>query len=233
MDGASHSLAYGRDVSEIPRVRQLSLWDRRKLEAMRDIQDVALQLFESHGYRSVSVERVAAEVGVSPSTVYRYFGTKEMLVVWNDYDWQIIDLLRTDGHQTNREQTVTDLVREFRSAANMLVGPVLDSSEERIKRRMRLIASEPDVRAGQVRTVQEIEAEVRGALATRLGLDAGDLEIRLAAAQAAWSVLAAMDYWVAGDFAEPLQQILNTAVDASLKAVEVVLRRVERTPRAG
>ncbi|MFD3702140.1 hypothetical protein ACFWUP_03230 [Nocardia sp. NPDC058658] len=47
-------------------VRQSSapgLLERRKLQAMLEIQDIALGLFESDGYRKVSVEQVAAAAG--------------------------------------------------------------------------------------------------------------------------------------------------------------------------
>ena len=64
---------------------------------MKEIQDVALDLFGERGYRDVSVEEVAAVAGVSPSTVYRYFGGKEMLVVWDDIDPQILEFLAAAG----------------------------------------------------------------------------------------------------------------------------------------
>ncbi len=54
-------------------------WERRKVEAMSRIQQVALDLFDAHGYRNVTIERVAAAAEVSPSSIYRYFGT-------NDFD---------------------------------------------------------------------------------------------------------------------------------------------------
>ncbi|MEV4239107.1 helix-turn-helix domain-containing protein [Nocardia sp. NPDC049737] len=46
-------------------------WERRKIEVMSRIQRVALDLFYGHGYRNVTVERVAVAAGVSPSSVYR------------------------------------------------------------------------------------------------------------------------------------------------------------------
>ncbi|NTV39112.1 MAG: helix-turn-helix transcriptional regulator, partial [Demequinaceae bacterium] len=44
---------------------------------MERIQTVALALFEQHGFGPVTIERIAHEADVSPSSVYRYFGTKE------------------------------------------------------------------------------------------------------------------------------------------------------------
>jgi AcrR family transcriptional regulator len=59
---------------------------RKKLAAMRRIQAAALDLFEEHGFDAVAIEAVAAAADVSPRTVYRYFGTKEMLVIWDEAD---------------------------------------------------------------------------------------------------------------------------------------------------
>lgn len=62
----------------------LSLRERNKLAAQRDVQDVALQLFRERGYADVTVETIAGVAGVSAATVYRYFGSKEGIVSWNE-----------------------------------------------------------------------------------------------------------------------------------------------------
>ena len=62
------------------------LRERKRLASMRRIQDIALDLFESEGYGTVTIERIAAAADVSPSSVYRYFGTKEQIVLWDEYD---------------------------------------------------------------------------------------------------------------------------------------------------
>src|SRR5690606_37360973 len=59
---------------------------RKKLAAMHRIQRAALDLFDEHGFEAVTVEAVAQAAETSPRTVYRYFGTKEMLVIWDEED---------------------------------------------------------------------------------------------------------------------------------------------------
>jgi AcrR family transcriptional regulator len=52
---------------------------------MRTIQERALDLFDERGFDRVTIEEIAA-AEVSPSSVYRYFGTKEGLIVADEFD---------------------------------------------------------------------------------------------------------------------------------------------------
>ncbi len=52
---------------------------------MRETQRSALEMFIDRGFTNVTVEQVAEAVGLSPSTVYRHFGTKEHLVLWDEH----------------------------------------------------------------------------------------------------------------------------------------------------
>src|SRR3954467_5855763 len=45
------------------------------------IADTALELFSQHGFDHTTIEQVAAAAEVGPRTLYRYFPTKESLIV--------------------------------------------------------------------------------------------------------------------------------------------------------
>jgi AcrR family transcriptional regulator len=62
------------------------LRERWRINAMRTIQERALDLFDERGFDAVTIEEIAAAAEVSPSSVYRYFGTKEGLVVADQFD---------------------------------------------------------------------------------------------------------------------------------------------------
>jgi|JI10StandDraft_1071094.scaffolds.fasta_scaffold44514_3 AcrR family transcriptional regulator len=59
---------------------------QRRLRTMRQVQEVALEAFEQRGFDAVSVEEIAQRAEVGTATVYRHFGTKERLVLWDAYD---------------------------------------------------------------------------------------------------------------------------------------------------
>jgi AcrR family transcriptional regulator len=58
---------------------------------MRRIQEIAVQRFTERGFSAVTVEEIAAEADVAPITIYRRFGTKERLVLWDEFDPPILE----------------------------------------------------------------------------------------------------------------------------------------------
>lgn len=66
------------------------LRERKKAATMRRIQQEAVTLFRERGFDAVTVEQVAEAAETSPSTIYRYFHTKEGLVLHDEYDDAIL-----------------------------------------------------------------------------------------------------------------------------------------------
>jgi AcrR family transcriptional regulator len=52
---------------------------RRAVRAQ--IADTAMALFVAHGFEQTTVDQIAAAVGISTRSVFRYFATKEDMVV--------------------------------------------------------------------------------------------------------------------------------------------------------
>ncbi|RSM86644.1 TetR/AcrR family transcriptional regulator [Kibdelosporangium aridum] len=61
------------------------LRERKKARTKTAIQQHALRLFKEHGYQATTVEQIAEAAEVAPSTVFRYFPTKEDLAVLDSY----------------------------------------------------------------------------------------------------------------------------------------------------
>jgi AcrR family transcriptional regulator len=64
---------------------------RKKARTRLEIQDAALDLFAEQGFEATTVEQIAHRADVSPSTFFRYFGTKADIIL-SDHDTQIGEL---------------------------------------------------------------------------------------------------------------------------------------------
>ena len=62
------------------------LRERKKAKTRAAIQTQALRLIAEQGYEATTVEQIAEAAEISPSTFFRYFPTKEDVVVEDDYD---------------------------------------------------------------------------------------------------------------------------------------------------
>lgn len=59
----------------------MGLREMKRERTRRLIADKAFELFSDHGFGATTVEQIAAAAEVGPSTLYRYFPTKETLVL--------------------------------------------------------------------------------------------------------------------------------------------------------
>src|SRR5580704_9262497 len=57
------------------------LRERMRRTVLSEIAEVALKLFIEHGYETVTIDDIAAAAGLSRRSVFRYFSTKEDIVV--------------------------------------------------------------------------------------------------------------------------------------------------------
>jgi AcrR family transcriptional regulator len=91
----------------------MGLRERKRLNAMRAIQEHALDLFDERGFAAVTIEEIAAAAEVSPSSVYRYFGTKEGVLVADEFDSMSEEALTTYLDVTDPVGSLLQAVRTY------------------------------------------------------------------------------------------------------------------------
>jgi AcrR family transcriptional regulator len=74
------------DVNGAGAPARCGLRERKKARTRAVIREQALRLFREQGYQATTVEQIAEAAEVSPSTFFRYFPTKEDVVLQDDFD---------------------------------------------------------------------------------------------------------------------------------------------------
>src|ERR1039457_98749 len=123
--------------------QQCGLRERKKARTRASLREHALRLFREQGYQATTVEQIAAAAEVSPSTFFRYFPTKEDVVLRDDYDTVLMEVFLAQPPELSPLQATRSAIRAMASAVTSL------SAEERELEqvRMALTFSVPEVRA--------------------------------------------------------------------------------------
>lgn len=178
-------------------------------------QGVALDLFESRGFDAVTIEEIADASDVSPSSIYRYFGTKEDLVLWADVDLRVDE----DLAAALAEPVPLDGVRRLVLGA---IASLDGEAQELARRRVALMMSTPGLeQAGSARTYALAEG-LGVLLGARLGRPAVDLEVQVFAHSLTGGLLGMLHHWHGTGFAEPLLTVATRAFEIFGEGLEVV-----------
>src|SRR5215467_10248639 len=115
------------------------LRERKKAKTRAAIQRHALRLFREQGYEGTTVEQIAEAAEVSPSTFFRYFPTKEDVVIYDPFDPLLIASFQAQPPELTPMQAMREALHATFAAM---------SGEDRAEQWERgiLILSIPDVR---------------------------------------------------------------------------------------
>ena len=147
------------------------LRERKKAKTRAAIQAAALELFERQGYQATTVDQIAAVAEVSQSTFFRYFPTKEDVVLHDRYD----PVLLADFRAQPAELTPIAALR--RTLSSVLGGLPADELAQERQRSM-LIISVPELRARALDQLAATLAPFTAAVAERTGRSVDDSAVR-------------------------------------------------------
>jgi AcrR family transcriptional regulator len=150
------------------------LRERKKVRTRQAIRTAAYRLFAEQGYDATPVDRIAAAAEVSPSTVFRYFPTKEDIVLTDEYDDEMADILRARPLDEPALASVRHVMHEV--LRSMLDDP--QAREEFIRREV-LVRDVPAIRARAHESMSATGRLLGGIIAERTGRPADDLEVRV------------------------------------------------------
>ena len=187
------------------------LRERKKAKTRAAIQQHALRLFREQGYAATTVEQIAAAVEISPSTFFRYFPTKEDVVLYDDLDPLLIAAFDAQPPELSP-------VQAMRGAIHAVFFDLPPDEMQQQLERSQLILGVPELRmrmldqfAGLVQLVAEL-------VSRRVGRSVDDVAVRAFAGAMMGVLLSAL---VVGQD-NPSADIL-AEMDASLAYLEAGL----------
>ncbi|HKP41169.1 TetR family transcriptional regulator [Mycobacterium sp.] len=168
-------------------VQGLGLRERKKIQTKETIQREAYRLFDQHGYANTTVEQIAEAAEVSPSTFFRYFPSKELVLMADDLDRVTIEALA---------QQPADLspIQAFRRAFDITMKVVSKDGWELERTRQRLVFSIPELKAAQFDAYGRIIRLLSEAECQRTGRDGDDFEVRVFFGVLAGALMAVIDH---------------------------------------
>jgi AcrR family transcriptional regulator len=196
------------------------LRERKKVRTRQAIRTAAYKLFAEQGYDATPVDRIAAAAEVSPSTVFRYFPTKEDIVLTDEYDDDMAEALR------NRPADEPPLV-SLRHVLHEVLRHALDDPQmrEEMVWREELVRDVPAIRARAHESMSATGRLLGGILAERTGRPADDLEVRIFTTAVFGALHETLMYWIDHGRSEDMIALLDRTLG--------LLRRGLDFPRTG
>jgi len=167
-------------MTETPGLRE-----RKKARTRWAIQEEALKLFREQGYQATTIDQIAAAADISPSTFFRYFPTKEDVVLYDQFDPQLIEAFLAQPAELSP-------VAAVRRAMQLVFEQAPAAETEREFQRHELARSVPELRARMLDGFVSGLELFADALAKRTGRRTDDPAVRTLAGAIIGIGLAAM-----------------------------------------
>lgn len=175
----------------------------RKSERTRaHLQQVALDLIAVQGFDATTVDQIAATAGVSHMTFFRYFPTKDAVVLTDPFDPQIAAAVAA---QPGDIPPVARACRGLRAPLGQLDLP----EQEQVRQRVRIFASTPSLAGGVWANTVTTQEFVTTALAEYVP----EPDARVAAAATIGALTAALIDWGSRHDDQTLPAALLRALD--------------------
>ena len=190
----------------------VGLRERKKARTKTAIQQQAMRLFAERGYQATTVEQIAAAAEVSPSTFFRYFPTKEDVVLYDALDPVLLEAFRVQPAELSP-------IQALRGAMWAVLGDLPAEGLALQQERDRLVRSVPELRARMLDEFAKNLWLFADIVAERVGRRPDDPAVLTVAGAVIGVGISA--WYTAGDHASPKDYL--AVMDASLAHLEAGL----------
>jgi AcrR family transcriptional regulator len=149
----------------------LGLRERKKAKTRAAIQREALRLFREQGYDATTVNQIAEAVEISPSTFFRYFPSKEDVVLYDDLDPLVIGAFEAQPPELTP-------IQAFRQALRIVYVTLSRETLDEQRERAMLTMQVPELRMRMLEQVVSAVDLFSQVVARRVGRSADDVQVR-------------------------------------------------------
>jgi len=118
----------------------MGLRERKKARTRAAIRTEAMRLFRERGYAATTIEQIAAAADISPATFFRYYPTKEDVVLQDDLDVLLPEAVEAQPPSLGP-------IAAVRAAVAQALSPMGPADLDRLQETIMLSASVPEIRA--------------------------------------------------------------------------------------
>jgi AcrR family transcriptional regulator len=186
----------------------MGLRERKKARTRAAIRTEALRLFRERGYAATTIEQIAAAADISPATFFRYYPTKEDVVLQDDLDLLIPEAVEAQPPSLGP-------IAAVRAAVRQTIEALAPAELDRLQETIALSMSVPEIRGRAtdefIRTIDLMAVP----LAQRAKRSPGDPAVRHVAGAMVGVIMAATMAPLSDDPAD-----LVAKIDAALAHLE-------------
>ncbi|MGN6206486.1 acyl-CoA-like ligand-binding transcription factor [Humibacter sp.] len=150
------------------------LRERKKARTRASIQSHALRLFTQQGYEATTIDQIIDAAEVSESTFFRYFPTKESVVLFDEFDPRIVAAY-------NAQPAELSPIAAMRAAMREALRGLTDEQRQEQRERLPLMLGVPALRAAMLDQLSQGMLLLSEAIARRSGRPADDFQARTVA----------------------------------------------------
>lgn len=185
---------------------QLGLRERKKIKTREAIRTATYALVLEQGYDATTIEQIAERAEVSPSTVFRYFPTKEDIVLTDEYDPLIMEEVRARPADEPWPDTIRYVMRKAAQVG-------IEEDAEVARLRTQLLAEVPAVRSRMMESMSVTGSMLCQAIGERTGRDPESLEVRVYAMSFIGGLMETSLYWAENGHQDDFLTLIDRTMD--------------------
>ncbi|GAA1870066.1 TetR/AcrR family transcriptional regulator [Myceligenerans crystallogenes] len=185
------------------------LWKRSRRAVYAEITRVAMELFLDQGFEETTIDQIASTAGISRRSFFRYFGTKEDIVLG--------DLVDQGSLAREALEAIPLSVPPWQALQDALWQVDQRTDQAVMLEVAKMMYGTPSLRARSIEKHLRWQEQLVPNIRLRLGADPGDASDPAADAIVATAITCldvAGQIWVRGDGKDDLKELYRRAVDS-------------------